>query len=819
MRQVRSGRPGCYCVFFLLICLLAGGSLLTASKADAQTQQPYLFATTQVGSNSAVASFTRNTATGTLSEVSGSPFVLLTPGCYPATIEPKARYLLGSCGDGISLYQFNSATGVVSEVPTSPFAASTGGPPQAVIAEANGKYAYALRITRTTFPDPSPATLDSFVIDAANNVLSQPSSQTLTLPGTYLGLVVDPNDHFIDILYASSEVGTFPSGNVCTIFFDPQSGLPEDSASGICQPNVSAGTNPLGISIDSRGTLVGTAANGQNLPRFTVFAISPSDGSFQGSEIFTYADPTDHPSTPSFDPTGQIVYANSQLSGLRIFSVGVSGSSVSLTELPSSPLPSNIDGSPIFALPDPAADFTYMGSANIIQSYPIDSTTGYPGTPVVNTFQHSPSLNLQPVFVTMPPAGQAVSAPAVSISSQTLIFGPIHPGEASGPQTFTISSTGNEALTISSIAFSPSPGPFFETDSCLSSPVLAPGTSCQVSVSYYPTSVGVSQVSLVISDNAAGSPESVALSGTATAPPPPAPEVTLVPGTLNFPGTTTQGESSAAQPITVTNSGNAPLTYSSAPTLSGVNTADFSIASNTCTGSLAANSSCTVSVLFSPFAAGVRTTNLVFSDNASSSPQSVTLNGNALAAATFTPQSGTSDTVTAGQPATFALQATPGAGFTGTLAFSCTGSPTGAACTAPSVNVASGTSTSFTVTITTSGSAVLPPTSFPRPQPPFGEFRELAPTLLAVLLLLLDLRARKGRRHTLLSWRVAWLSASCFALFLLGCGGAGSPAPPQPQQIVTPSGTYAITITPTATPAGSTKTLSLNPIMLTLIVK
>jgi hypothetical protein len=62
---------------------------------------------------------------------------------------------------------------------------------------------------------------------------------------------------------------------------------------------------------------------------------------------------------------------------------------------------------------------------------------------------------------------------------------------------------------------------------------------------------------------------------------------------------TTQGESSPAQSITITNSGNAKLTFTSAPMLSGVNTADFSITSNTCGSSLATDASCNLAS-FSP---------------------------------------------------------------------------------------------------------------------------------------------------------------------------------------------------------------------------
>ncbi len=818
MRQDSSGRSGNPRAVFSLLCAIFS-VFFVAGVTHAQTQQPFLFATTQVSSNSAVATFTRNDATGALSEVAGSPFVLLTPGCYPATMDPKARFLLGSCGDGISLYQFNNSTGIVSEVPNSPFAASTGGPPDAVIAESTGQFAYALRIIRSNFPTPSSATLDSFTIDATNNVLSQPSSQVVSFTGTFLGLVVDPNDHFIRVFLSEPNGGAAPLGSSCTILFDPQTGLPVRTNSGLCQLGIFAGSNPLGISIDSRGTFIGTSADGQFFPNFDVFAVSPAVGSVQGSGIFTFTDTNDHTGTPFFDPTGQLVYANSQFTGLRIFSLSVTQGTVSFSELPSSPLPSNLDATPLHALADPAADFTYIGGSNLILSYPIDITTGYPGTPLQNSFNHNPALNFQPVFATMPPPGQPVSAPEVFINTSSLSFGPINPGQTSGPQTVTISSTGNEALTISSITFSPTPIPFSKIDGCMTNPVLAPGTSCQVSVSYSPASVGVTQAALVITDNAAGSPQSVALTGTAVAPPPPAPEVTLTPGTLSFPGMTTQGESSAAQSITITNSGNATLTFSSAAVLSGVNTADFSISSNTCGASLVANASCSVGVVFSPLAAGVRTTALIIADNASGSPQSVTINGTAAAAATFTATAGASASVSAGQPAVFPLQAMPGTGFNGSLAFACSGTPTGATCSAPGVSLNSNETSNFSVTVTTSGSASLAPFAIPRGKLRSDGYRGFSTLFLIFLAWWLYGTVRGSRfvraRQT---WRIA-LSIGCFALALIGCGGGGGGSGQTPQAIVTPSGTYNIVLTPSVIPASSSKNLALPPITLTLIVK
>lgn len=139
------------------------------------------------------------------------------------------------------------------------------------------------------------------------------------------------------------------------------------------------------------------------------------------------------------------------------------------------------------------------------------------------------------------------------------------------------------------------------------SPVLKPNAACTISITYAPSSVGSSRASLFITDNAPGSPQQILLAGTAVASPQPAPVLTLNPATaLNFPGTIQQGTPSLAQSILATNSGSATLQFSTVA-LSGLNPTDFSVSSNTCVGPLAPNATCTVSLVFTPLAAGVRT--------------------------------------------------------------------------------------------------------------------------------------------------------------------------------------------------------------------
>jgi hypothetical protein len=104
------------------------------------------------------------------------------------------------------------------------------------------------------------------------------------------------------------------------------------------------------------------------------------------------------------------------------------------------------------------------------------------------------------------------------------------------------------------------------------------------------------------------------------APTPAQPIANLYPTSLTF-GPQQVGTHSASQAVTLINTGNATLTISSI-TASG----DFA-QSNNCGSSLAASASCTVSVTFTPTAIQTRTGDIALTDNASGSPQTVSLSG------------------------------------------------------------------------------------------------------------------------------------------------------------------------------------------------
>src|SRR5207245_2343151 len=150
---------------------------------------------------------------------------------------------------------------------------------------------------------------------------------------------------------------------------------------------------------------------------------------------------------------------------------------------------------------------------------------------------------------------------------------------------------------------------------------VAPGASCTISVSFTPAAPGTRAATVNITDDAADSPQSVSLTRTSLTPPT---------ATLSATSITScpprRSSALAAQNVTLTNSGGAPLNLTSI-TVTGAQAADFAFAAgNTCptgAGSVAPGTSCTIGVSFTPAAPGARAAAVNITDDAVGSPQSV----------------------------------------------------------------------------------------------------------------------------------------------------------------------------------------------------
>ncbi len=114
----------------------------------------------------------------------------------------------------------------------------------------------------------------------------------------------------------------------------------------------------------------------------------------------------------------------------------------------------------------------------------------------------------------LPPTGlrEAISS-EVRISPVSLAFGSRAVGTLSPAQTVSLTNTSSRALSITSIELAgPNPRDFAELDTCDKS-VVAKG-QCQISISFRPTRDEARRALLILAYEAAGSPQTISLSGT-----------------------------------------------------------------------------------------------------------------------------------------------------------------------------------------------------------------------------------------------------------------------------------------------------------------
>jgi hypothetical protein len=83
---------------------------------------------------------------------------------------------------------------------------------------------------------------------------------------------------------------------------------------------------------------------------------------------------------------------------------------------------------------------------------------------------------------------------------------------------------------------------------------------------------------------------------------------------------------SAAQVVTLTNTGTAPLTISSTA-LTGANPSQFIYGTTTSCATVAAGGTCTFRVRFAPTVTGAASAAITITDNASGSPHAINLTG------------------------------------------------------------------------------------------------------------------------------------------------------------------------------------------------
>ena len=517
-----------------------------------------------------------------------------------------------------------------------------------------------------------------------------------------------------------------------------------------------------GIAIDATGDLYVTGStSSSNFPAVAENYqgdLAGVAGNAFATEIGSADSPAIVLSPAKLNFGSQAVSVASTVETVTVFNMGTAPLTISQVEAPSSDF---TDSNNCVGTVAPAG-----GSCTINVTF----TPGATGA-VTDQFTISDNATDSPHTLTVTGSG-VTQATAVTVSPTSLAFPNTQVSSVSKAQTVTITNTGTSTLDITAITVT---GDFTQTNTCGAVfNVLPVGQSCSVLVVFAPTASGSRTGTLSISDNATGSPQGVALSGTGLALfslSSSSPTVSTIIGSTS---TTFTVSASAVSGF----SGSIGLSCPTAVTCSFSPTSIFAGQSSTLT--LSGLSASTPN----PFN---------FAVTGTSGSQTATVNLTVLLASFSLSGTPALNTVVAGAPANYTIVVTPQYGFNQQVNLSCSGLPSGSLCNFANASVTPNGKSPATVAlvISTTQSA-----SFWR-YGPGGRFTALPGAIGALgLSLLLGLMAmrRRGLRGTLgrrlAGWPVMMALLVLSLLCLAGCRGIYATGP-------TPTGNYIITVTGT----------------------
>jgi hypothetical protein len=206
------------------------------------------------------------------------------------------------------------------------------------------------------------------------------------------------------------------------------------------------------------------------------------------------------------------------------------------------------------------------------------------------------------------------------LSPASLDFGSQILGSSSATFTEKLTNTAGSDMLITSLAIATNQGSSageFTQSSTTCGASLAAGASCDVNLIFKPGQPGPRTAALTITDDTAGSPQSVPLSGAGLTA---GSNATLSLTGVTF-GTQLVGTTSPARSVTLTNYGSVTLNIGSIAASTGF------AETNSCVPSLASQASCVISVTFTPAGSGTATGTLSINDDAPDSPQTLPLSG------------------------------------------------------------------------------------------------------------------------------------------------------------------------------------------------
>ncbi len=465
----------------------------------------------------------------------------------------------------------------------------------------SGALSAVITYTDTAAGSPQTVALSGMGATASTGLTITPSS--LTFQSTTVGAS------------AATQVITLKNGTSAAVSFTASTTITGTGA-GSFTKSASTCTNPLAAGASCTNTITFIPASAGMLTATVTYMDSASSApqtvALSGTGTTAGTGLTITPSSLTFPPTAVGASAATQVITLK------NGTSAAVSFTAST----TITGTGASSFTKSASTCTNPLAAGASCTNTITFTPVSAGT-LTATVTYMDSASSAPQTVALSGTG-GTAGPTLTFTPSSLSFGSTAVGTTTAAQVVTIKNTGTTAVsfTASTTITGSGASSFIKSASTCTNPLPA-GASCTNSIEFDPTVSGALSAVITYTDTAAGSPQTVALSGTGGSA---GPTLTFTPSSLSF-GSTAVGTTTAAQLVTIKNTGTTAVSFTASTTITGSGASSFIKSASTCTNPLPAGASCTNSIEFDPKAAGALSAVITYTDTAVGSPQTVGLSG------------------------------------------------------------------------------------------------------------------------------------------------------------------------------------------------